>query len=134
MVDIERQEGKWVDLRLIRESDAAVTLKWRQRDRAKFLNAGSSTVKEQADWISSRPPNEFNFIIEIKSGEAVGMVSLVDIDLKNLHAQTARFLIGEEDLVKGIPAAVEAMKLIYEVAFEILKLKRLYGTVASKNK
>ena len=128
------EEGRWVNLRLINESDAAVTLRWRLKDRAKFLNAGTSTVKEQVDWIKSRPLNEFNYIIEIKSGEPVGMLSLIDIDSKNLHAETARFLIGEEDLVKGIPAAVEAMKLLYQVAFDKLNLKRLYGTVASRNK
>lgn len=128
------EEGRWINLRLIKESDASITLKWRLKDRAKFLNSGSSTEKEQANWIKSRPSTEFNYIIELKSGTPVGMLSLIDVDTKNLHAETARFLIGEEDLVKGIPVAVEAMKLLYQVAFDKLKLKRLYGTVASKNK
>jgi diamine N-acetyltransferase len=128
------EEGRWINLRLIKESDALITLKWRLKDRAKFLNSGSSTEKEQANWIKSRPSTEFNYIIELKSGAPVGMLSLIDVDTKNLHAETARFLIGEEDLVKGIPVAVEAMKLLYQVAFDKLKLKRLYGTVASKNK
>lgn len=128
------EEGRWINLRLIKESDASITLKWRLNDRAKFLNSGSSTEKEQANWINTRPSTEFNYIIELKSGAPVGMLSLIDVDTKNLHAETARFLIGEEDLVKGIPVAVEAMKLLYQVAFDKLKLKRLYGTVASKNK
>ena len=131
---LSNEEGRWINLRLIQESDASLTLKWRLKDRAKFLNSGSSTEKEQANWIKSRPSTEFNYIIELKSGAPVGMLSLIDVDTKNLHAETARFLIGEEDLVKGIPVAVEAMKLLYQVAFDKLKLKRLYGTVASKNK
>ncbi|MBU3616732.1 GNAT family N-acetyltransferase [Polynucleobacter sp. JS-Polo-80-F4] len=131
---LSNEEGRWINLRLIKESDASITLKWRLKDRARFLNSGSSTEKEQADWIKSRPSTEFNYIIELKTGAPVGMLSLIDVDTKNLHAQTARFLIGEEDLVKGIPVAVEAMKLLYQVAFDRLKLKRLYGTVASKNK
>lgn len=128
------EEGRWINLRLIKESDASITLKWRLKDRAKFLNSGSSTEKEQADWIKLRPSTEFNYIIQLKGGEPVGMLSLINVDTKNLHAETARFLIGEEDLVKGVPVAVEAMKLLYQVAFDKLKLKRLYGTVASKNK
>ena len=128
------EEGRWINLRLIKESDASITLKWRLKDRAKFLNSGSSTDKEQADWIKKRPSTEFNYIIQLKGGEPVGMLSLINVDTKNFHAETARFLIGEEDLVKGVPVAVEAMKLLYQVAFDKLKLKRLYGTVASKNK
>lgn len=128
------EEGRWINLRLIQESDAAITLKWRLKDRAKFLNVGSLTQAEQANWIKSRPSTEFNYIIELKGGTPVGMLSLIDIDTKNLHAETARFLIGEEDLVKGFPVAIEAMKLLYQVAFDKLQLKRLYGTVASTNK
>lgn len=130
----ERVEGLYVNLRPIEASDSEVTFKWRSASRARLLNTGAPSVEDQGKWILSRPASEFNYIIELKSGEPVGMLSLIDIDSKNLHAETARFLIGEEDLVKGIPAAVEAMKLLYQIAFDGLKLKRLYGTVASKNK
>lgn len=130
----ERVEGLYVNLRPIEASDSEVTFKWRSVSRAKLLNSGAPSVEDQKMWILSRPTSEFNYIIELKSGDPIGMLSLIDIDLKNLHAETARFLIGEEALVKGIPAAVEAMKLLYQIAFDGLKLKRLYGTVASNNK
>jgi diamine N-acetyltransferase len=126
--------GAFINLRPLLVQDAEKTFAWRQSMRAHFLNQGASTVQEQRQWIQSRPKSEYNFIIELKNFEPVGMLSLIDIDPKNLHAETARFLIGEEDLVKGIPVAVEAMKLLYQMAFDNLKLKRLYGTVASKNK
>lgn len=123
-----------MNLRPIEASDSLITFKWRSASRAKLLNTGAASVEDQKKWILSRPTSEFNFIIELKGGEPVGMLSLIDIDFKNLHAEPARFLIGEKDLVKGIPAAVEAMKLLYEMAFGELKLKRLYGTIAAKNK
>jgi RimJ/RimL family protein N-acetyltransferase len=130
----EKKEGLYVNLRPIEVSDAAETFKWRSASRAKLLNSGAPSVEDQSRWILARPASEFNFIIELKSGESVGMLSLINIDLKNLHAETARFLIGEVNSVKGIPVAVEAMKLLYQIAFDGLRLKRLYGTVAFSNK
>ena len=49
------------------------------------------------------------------------------------HAEPGRFLIGDESSVRGIPAAVEAMKLVYELVFDELKLQRVHGTIASDN-
>jgi len=125
--------GEFIDLRLLQVDDAARTLRWRSSDRAALLNAGASTIDEQVEWIKKRPSNEHNFIIELKTGLPIGMLSLIGINQTNRHAETARFLIGEEEAAKGIPAAVEAMKLIYELAYDQLKLMRLYGSVASGN-
>lgn len=125
--------GKFINLRLIKISDAELTFKWRNSTRAKYLNQGPKTVKEQQNWIASRLSNEFNYIIETKNEKPVGMISLIDIDLINLKAEPGRFLIGNKEKVKGIPAAFEAMKLIYELAFDLLKLHRVYGTISEEN-
>lgn len=125
--------GEFVSLRPLVVEDAEQTFHWRQSHRASLLNKGADTVQQQANWITSRPDTEYNFIIEIKCNRPVGMLSLVDIDNVNHRAETARFLIGDEDAVKGVPVAVEAMKLLYELAFDVLKLQRLYGTVAADN-
>jgi diamine N-acetyltransferase len=126
-------EGEFVNLRPLQVVDAELTLSWRQASRARLLNAGATTVEQQAAWIGGRPASERNYIIELKDGRAIGMLSLIGIDLQNRHAETARFLIGDEAAAKGVPAAVEAMKLLYELAFDQLKLVRIYGTVASGN-
>lgn len=126
--------GEFVNLRLLDDKDAEVTLKWRESDRASLLNKGAQTIEDQAKWINSRPVNEYNFIIETKDEKPLGMLSLVAIDTVNKRAESARFLIGDKDGAKGIPAAVEAMKLLYELAFYELKLNRVYGTIASDNK
>ena len=125
--------GRYVVLRLLRVEDAELTLRWRMGQRASLLNVGATTVAEQAAWIGSRPANELNFMIELASGQPVGMLSLVGIDRVNGRAEPARFLIGEPDAVRGIPAAVEAMKLLYELAFDQLHLIRVYGTVVADN-
>ncbi len=126
--------GEFVKLRPLAEEDAKVTHGWRHAERARLLNAGAQSVEEQRQWIRSRPESERNFVIELTDGRPVGMLSLVDIDMQNRHAESARFLIGEPDLVQGVPAAVEAMKLLYELAFDSLGLERIWGMVAVENR
>lgn len=132
-MSIQTIEGEFVNLRPLLVSDAELTYNWRHAARAKFLNQGAASVEQQASWIASRPASEFNFVIELKSGLAVGMVSLTGIDAINQHGESGRFLIGDENAVKGAPVAVEAMKLIYELAFDQLGLVRICGTVAADN-
>ena len=125
--------GKYVDLRPLAVHDAERTFRWRSGSRAGLLNQGARSADRQAEWIARRPASEKNYVIVLKDGVSVGMLSLVNIDMHNSHAETGRFLIGEEERVKGVPAAVEAMALLYDLAFNKLGLSRLYGTVAANN-
>ena len=133
MTTIRVFEGEFVRLRPLQVSDAELTYQWRRAERAKYLNKAASSVLDQVKWIESRPASELNFIIELNNGLPVGMISLINIDHINHHAESGRFLIGDEDAVKGIPAAVESMKLLYEIAFDVLNLVRISGTVAENN-
>jgi diamine N-acetyltransferase len=126
--------GEFVSLRPLREEDAETTLAWRSGDRAGLLNRGADSVVAQAAWIRGRPGSERNYMIELDGGHPVGMLSLIGIDTVNRHAESARFLIGDEDAVRGVPAAVEAMKLLYELAFDQLGLERVWGTIAADNR
>ncbi len=121
--------GEFVNLRPLQVADAEITLRWRLSDRASLLNRGAQNLEQQRTWIASRPRDEYNFVIELKDGRPVGMLSLVSIDLTHRRAEPTRFLIGEEEATQGIPAAVEAMKLLYEFTFDTLKLQRVAGTV-----
>lgn len=134
MANLTHLLGKFVDLRPLMTDDAGLTHRWRQGNRAVNLNQAAGSLDSQRDWIRSRPDSEYNFIIALKDGRAVGMLSLVGVDLVNLHAEPGRFLIGEEAATRGVPAAVEAMKLLYEFAFDTLGLVRVHGTIASDNK
>jgi len=125
--------GEFINLRPLVVSDAALTFGWRQSQRASLLNKGAESVEQQAQWIASRPASELNFVIELKDGRPVGMLSLTSIDRVNSRAESSRFLIGEEAAVQGVPVAAEAMLLLYELAFDRLGLHRVYGTVAGDN-
>ena len=126
--------GQFVNLRPLTVADAELTFAWRQGARAVLLNQGAQTVEQQARWIANRPASEYNFIIETKLQLQIGMLSLTAIDLINRVGEPGRFLIGDEDAAKGLPAAVEAMKLLYQLAFDNLKLRRVWGLVASDNR
>ncbi len=126
-------EGEFVTLRPLSVDDASLTLAWRQSARAANLNAAPQSLEQQANWICTRPDSEYNFVIELKDGRRVGMVSLTGVDTTHRRAEPGRFLIGDEEAVRGVPAAVEAMKLVYELAFVKLGLQRVHGSVASDN-
>ncbi|MCA2265751.1 acetyltransferase [Mycobacterium marseillense] len=127
-------EGEFVTLRPIAVDDASLTLTWRKSARAANLNAPPQSLEQQTNWIATRPDSEYNFIIELKDGRRVGMVSLTGVDTTHRRAEPGRFLIGDEEAVRGLPVAVEAMKLVYELAFGKLGLQRVHGSVASDNK
>ena len=126
--------GQFVNLRPLTVADAELTFAWRQGARAVLLTQGAQTVEQQARWIANRPASEYNFIIETKLQLQIGMLSLTAIDPVNRVGEPGRFLIGDEDAAKGLPAAAEAMKLLYQLAFDNLKLRRVWGLVASDNR
>jgi RimJ/RimL family protein N-acetyltransferase len=126
--------GTFVRLRPLRVEDAELTLGWRQSARAVMLNRGAQTPAEQAAWIAGRPTSEHNFIIELRDPlRPVGMLSLIAVDLVHRRGEAARFLIAEPERVQGIPVAVEATMLLYELAFDRLGLIRVHGIVAAGN-
>jgi len=130
---VKNLTGQFVDLRPINASDAEITLSWRLSGRSRHLNAVSGDLESQLNWIANRPESDFDFIIILKNGLRVGMVSLTEIDMVNKNAVPGRFLIGDEAAVKGKPVAVEAMSLVYQLAFDQLNLVRLHGIIAEKN-
>lgn len=125
--------GEFVRLVPLQPAHAAVTLRWRQSARAANLNRRAATVEQQAEWIAQRPDDEYNFLIVLKNDVPVGTVSVINIDTEQRQAEPGRFLIGEEDAVRGVPAAVEAMKLVYALVFDHLGLVRVHGHIASDN-
>lgn len=131
--DFPTLHGHCVDLRPLAVGDAEVTLGWRTGERARLLNAGATDVEQQRSWIARRPRSEQNYVIELKSGDPVGMVSLIAINHVHRNAEPSRFLIGEEERVRGLPVAADALSLLYADAFDRLGLERLYGIVVDTN-
>jgi RimJ/RimL family protein N-acetyltransferase len=123
--------GKYVRLRPLMLNDAEITWAWRMSERAMLLHTGAGTVEEQWEWIANRPPNEYNWIIELLDGTPVGMYALTDIDPPT--ATAARFIIGERTNANGGWVAAEATRLLYWLAFDSMGLSRLNGTVNKAN-
>lgn len=133
MRKLEKLVGNFVNLRPLIVNDAKITYAWRNAQRAQYLNRGALTEEDQASWIARRPEEDYDFIIELKDSTPVGMLSLTNIDLINRNAEPGRFLIGDEVACRGLPVAVEAMKLLYELAFDHLGLVRVCGIIAANN-
>ncbi len=125
--------GKYARLRPIVENDAALTLKWRTSDRARYLQPGAETVDQQRNWIAKHmTADEHNWIIEYRE-HPVGMIALHDINNAHRSATIGRFLIGEESVVGPAPVGFEADLLVSDFAFEELHLHRIHGPVMEDN-
>jgi RimJ/RimL family protein N-acetyltransferase len=126
-------KGKLVALRPITIKDAEITFRWRQEERAIFLQRGAQTVKEQRTWILSRDKaSELNFIIECQR-VTVGMIALLDIDQRNKKAVLGRLLIGEKEKVGRKPVFFETELLLFDYAFDQLRLHKIQGEVMEDN-
>lgn len=125
--------GSITKLRPITEDDAAITLKWRQSNRAKLLQTGAQTIEQQKTWIAAKlNTNELNFVIEFQD-RPVGMIALHDINFLHKSIQMGRLLIGEEELVGTAPVAFEADLMLCDYAFDVLKMHKIYGDVMEDN-
>lgn len=127
-------KGDIVTLRPITVDDAELTFAWRSSARAtRFLQRGSTTVDEQRAWIVAKiNTNELNFIIEYRD-RSVGMIALLDINNLHKSVQAGRFLIGEEEFVGKAPVAFKAELMLYDYAFDVLKMHKIYGDIMEDN-
>lgn len=126
-------KGKIVTLRLLEESDAELTLKWRLSDRAKFLNKGAQTKEQQEEWIrTSAKRGDLNFIMQYNQ-RFVGMISLYEINNTHKSVIMGRLLIGEPETVGSAPVVFEAERLVMDFAFEELKMHSIYCDVVASN-
>lgn len=117
-----RLVGKFVQLRLVSEDDAAFVHGLRTDPRYNgFLSPVGPDIEQQRAWIRAykeREANgrEFYFIIERNDGLPVGTVRVYEI---TEHAYTWGSLILNED--KPRLAAVEVLLLIHQLGFQFLK-------------
>ena len=126
-------KGDIATLRPITIDDAELTFKWRNSARARFLQRGAATIDEQRAWITARlNTDELNFVIEYKDS-SVGMIALLDINHRHKTVEAGRLLVGEEEFVGKAPVAFEAELLLYDYAFDVLKLHKICGNVMEDN-
>ncbi|MEZ4748949.1 MAG: GNAT family N-acetyltransferase [Calditrichia bacterium] len=120
-------------LRPLAITDAALTFRWRQSQRAKFLQRGAKTVEAQEQWIATAVQSrDLNFIMEFRD-EPVGMIALQEMNHLHKNAVLGRLLIGEPEKVGNAPVAFEAELLLLDHLFLDLDFHKLYGEIAEDN-
>ncbi len=130
-------ENKMVRLRKLSPSDARTYHDWRNdlevmKTTSPQLDLYTLEETEQFISVIASQANAKGYMIEHKkSGQTVGIVSLINIDYKNRSAECV-IDIGEREMWgKGI--GTSAMSLLLEFAFHELNLHRVYLQVFSFN-
>ncbi len=123
-------EGKYVTLRSVEESDAEFILSVRNDPRiSKYLPPLIVTVEQQRQWIARQRDdnNSYYFLMETPKGEAIGSISVYDIESDT--AETGRFCsLG--DPVSNIETCI----LLNDFCFDIIGIQTIHIWVYEGNK
>ncbi|MBI1778518.1 MAG: GNAT family N-acetyltransferase [Proteobacteria bacterium] len=91
--------GKRICLVGIAAQHAPLIMAWRNDPaiRSQYFYRGQFTAASQAAWQASydRDPDDISFIITLKSGRAIGMVAIYNIEWSAHRAEFGRLLIGD---------------------------------------
>lgn len=124
--------GRNYKIRPVTDQDAAFIVELRNNPlKSKFINKGAQNISEQHTWLSNYYTREgdYYFVVENKATKKnEGLISLYELDTKNLTAEWGRWVIA-----KGSLAALESVFLIYQFAFEILNLSEIYSRTVCDN-
>lgn len=124
-------QGKTVRLRSIDEDDAEVTYKMRtDPEKARFVHPVQGTVEDQRKYIKRQreTPGDYLFVIEDLHGNPIGMKGVYNYNKEKNEIETGRF-IGYGSQVQNI----EAMKLGFDFAFDVLKVDRVVMSALENN-
>jgi RimJ/RimL family protein N-acetyltransferase len=130
--------GDRVRLRLLRESDLASTLTWRNQDHVRrwFLHSEVITPAQHRGWFDGYVERDDDFVFLIEEmrelRKPVGQVALYRIDWARRWAEYGRLMIGEADAT-GRGLAREATSVLVEYAIGTLGLREIELTVLADN-
>lgn len=130
MIAEEILEGKFVNLRPVKEEDAEFILRLRNNPEiSKFLPPLNITVEQQKNWITKqrRDDDSYYFIIEDKNNHPIGTISVYNIC--GDHAESGRFCSIGDSIQNS-----EASLLHCEFIFNRLNLDYLDIWVYKDNK
>ena len=123
-------EGKYVNLRSVTEDDAEFILEIRNNPQiSKYLPPLNVTVDQQRQWIAKQRADKdsYYFLMESKKGEAVGSISVYDIEGDS--AETGRFCSYGDPLYN-----IETCILLNDFCFSTIKLNSVHIWVYEGNK
>ena len=125
-------------LRLLEQSDLALTLAWRNQDKIRkwFINSEVINQEQHQNWYARyrECDNDLLFIIEETRTlhKPIGQISLYHLDWETGKGECGRLLIGEKAaLHRGF--AKQATKLLLDYAFGQLRMKEIELIVVSEN-
>ena len=112
-------------LRPVANADVPFIIQLRgNTERSRYLHPISLRVEDQLAWLSEyyHRPDDYYFVIErMDNNQAEGLISLYDIDHIKKQGEWGRWILVPNSL-----AAIESAWLIYQFAFECLKLDQVY--------
>jgi [ribosomal protein S5]-alanine N-acetyltransferase len=122
-------EGEKVDLHALTEEDIPLWASWfNDPSITRLLPQGlyPNTTLDQRRFIEEATrSNRFIALVKTQAGKLLGVVSLSDIDHRKRSAQTALVIPVKDETARF--AALEAMCLVTQHAFEQLDVDRVWG-------
>ena len=130
---MELIRGQYCIVREMEVADAASIVEWRNRpDASRWLVQWAPlTIQEHSAWFAKAIQQDLIFVFCDLTGNLVGTASLYDFDRHRTSAQCGRVCtIGTKSASTPLR---EGCYLIHRIAFEILKVQRIYCNVSPHN-
>lgn len=128
LISLRSPEPEDLELMYVMENDTALwsvgnaTLPYSRYTLREYLE------QSRQDLFSER---QARFVIELKDGEAAGMIDLADFDPLNSRAEVCIGLLGQH---RGKGIATRALTLLGEYAFKKLHINQLFAFIPEWNK
>ena len=133
-------QSKNLRLRALKISDLPFINEWRNDIENKIMSQGYRlpvTEMQDENWLRAKmtntQPNEVYFIVEtLDESVPIGLIQLTNIDFISGTAIWG-FIIGNKKK-RGLGYSVEAPLILFDYAFNILNLRKIYGYPVDFNK
>ncbi len=130
-------KGEHIYLRPITQADTELVLRWRNAPEVveNFLYRKEITAQEHQSWLENKvftgQVHQF-IIMDAADDTPLGSVYLQNFDEENNKAEWGLFLDGDKTRGRGV--GTEVGNLIWDYAFDTLKLHKLHSRVLARNK
>lgn len=131
---LELMTGRHVRLREMLESDAPHVVEWRNRPEIRewLIQWEPLTIESHLRWFEAKVrAGDLLLLFETLDGTPVGSCSLQDFDRPGTSAEWGRLCSAK---IGGHPHGIlEGCYLVHRLSFDILRMFRLHGAVATDN-
>lgn len=126
-----------IKLRPVELEDAEMLRRWRfsETNYAYFYEFVPACKVQNQQWLENtlKKSSEINFIIfDNNECRDIGMISLLDIDMRNQKCEMGRVLIADENF-RGKGLGGETIRVLLNYAFNHLNMHKVYCEVFAEN-